>query len=88
MGDTSGRLLVAAGTGALALLLVAADAVAAAPKPPARFIPANAGNYTTRGGRSIDHIVIHTVEGSEAGCISWFQNPRSSPYTRSVNVGR
>jgi len=76
MGDGSGRLLAAAGA-ACALLLAAGEAGAAASKPQTRFIPANPGNYTARGGRTIDHIVIHTVEGSEAGCISWFQNPRS-----------
>lgn len=43
--------------------------------PPTRFIAAYSGNYTRRVGRTIRTVVIHTIEGSEAGCISWFQNP-------------
>jgi N-acetyl-anhydromuramyl-L-alanine amidase AmpD/uncharacterized protein YraI len=46
-------------------------------KPPTRFIAANSGNYTARSSRGIDQIVIHTIEGSEAGAISWFQSSRS-----------
>lgn len=45
--------------------------------PPTRFIAAHSGNYTRRTGRTIRYIIIHTIEGSEAGCISWFQNPSS-----------
>ncbi|MCO5167404.1 MAG: N-acetylmuramoyl-L-alanine amidase [Planctomycetes bacterium] len=45
--------------------------------PPTRFIAAHSGNYTRRSGRTIRYIIIHTIEGSEAGCISWFQNPAS-----------
>lgn len=37
---------------------------------------ASGENYTSgRGGNSIDTIVIHTVQGSYNGCISWFANP-------------
>lgn len=46
--------------------------------PPMRYVPAHSSNYTARSSRTIDRIVIHTVEGSEAGCVSWFQNPRSN----------
>ena len=45
--------------------------------PPMRFIPASSANYSARSSRTIDRIVIHTIEGSEAGAISWFQNSRS-----------
>lgn len=45
--------------------------------PPTRFIAAYSGNYTRRTGRVVRHVVIHTIEGSEAGCISWMQNPAS-----------
>lgn len=45
--------------------------------PPMRFIPASSANYSARSSRTIDRIVIHTIEGSEAGAISWFQNPRA-----------
>ncbi len=65
---------------ALAALLLAgltapADAQQA---PPMRYIPAHSGNYTARSSRTIDRIVIHTIEGSEAGAISWFRNSRSN----------
>lgn len=43
--------------------------------PPVRSMPAYSGNYTRRSGRQIRYVVIHTIEGSEAGAISWFQNP-------------
>jgi uncharacterized protein YraI len=46
--------------------------------PAVRQMPAYSGNYTRRSSRSITRIVIHTVEGSEAGCISWFQNPAAN----------
>ncbi len=45
--------------------------------PPVRTIDAYSGNYTRRNGRQIRYIVLHTIEGSEAGAISWFQNPSS-----------
>lgn len=31
-------------------------------------------NYSSRGSSTISAVVIHTVQGSYAGCISWFQN--------------
>jgi uncharacterized protein YraI len=43
--------------------------------PQVRQIPAYRGNYTLRSSRTINKIVIHTVEGSESSCINWFQNP-------------
>ncbi len=46
--------------------------------PASRFIPAHASNYRRSGPRRIDRIVIHTIEGSEAGAISWFRNPRAN----------
>ena len=72
--------------GACALLALGAVAgfngaleppAAEAAMPSVRWIPAHSGNYTRSGSRRINLIVIHTIEGSEAGCISWFQNPRS-----------
>lgn len=41
-----------------------------------QFIPASTANYTSdnRGPGDIDMIVIHTMEGSYSGSISWFQN--------------
>lgn len=49
----------------------------AQPMPPMRFMPADSANYSARGSRTIDRIVIHTIEGSEAGAISWFQDSSS-----------
>lgn len=34
-------------------------------------------NYNSRGGVTIDSIVIHTTEGSYAGAVSWLKNPSS-----------
>jgi hypothetical protein len=40
------------------------------------FVAASSANYTnsSRSASSIDTVVIHTVQGSYSGCISWFQN--------------
>ena len=45
----------------------------------ARFTPASSSNYSGRSGglAAIDSVIIHTVEGSYAGAISWFRNPGS-----------
>ncbi|MCB9592333.1 MAG: N-acetylmuramoyl-L-alanine amidase [Sandaracinaceae bacterium] len=40
----------------------------------ARWVPASSTNYSSRTA-AIDHIIIHTTQGSYAGAISWFQNP-------------
>ncbi|WP_411576902.1 N-acetylmuramoyl-L-alanine amidase [Streptomyces sp. SCSIO ZS0520] len=45
--------------------------------PPARWIPAAAGNYARGRSAAIRTIVIHVTQGSYAGSISWFQNPAS-----------
>jgi hypothetical protein len=39
--------------------------------------PAYGGNYqnASRGSAEINYVVIHTVQGSYAGAISWFKNP-------------
>ncbi len=41
---------------------------------PAIWNPAASCNYSSRGGASISAVTIHTVQGSYAGCISWFKN--------------
>ena len=68
---------VAAGliVGSLLMLTGTAEAQQA---PAMRWMPAHSSNYSYRSSRTIDRIVIHTVEGSEAGCISWFKNSRSN----------
>lgn len=48
---------------------------------PAHWVAANSGNYRVANRPSdyaIDRVVIHTVQGSYAGCISWFQNPSAN----------
>ncbi|GAB3153407.1 hypothetical protein GCM10027290_46120 [Micromonospora sonneratiae] len=44
---------------------------------PAAWVPANSANYTASSRESsypINYIVIHTMQGTYAGSISWFQN--------------
>jgi N-acetyl-anhydromuramyl-L-alanine amidase AmpD len=36
--------------------------------------PAPSCNYSSRNGTSITHVTLHTVQGTYAGCISWFKN--------------
>lgn len=43
---------------------------------PAHWVAATSRNYTAgRAGGSIQYVVIHTMQGSYGGSISWFQNP-------------
>ncbi len=46
----------------------------------ARFSPAHSSNQSSRSGgaSAIRRVVIHTVEGSYSGAISWFQNPSAN----------
>ncbi|WP_442933675.1 golvesin C-terminal-like domain-containing protein [Micromonospora sp. CPCC 206060] len=49
--------------------------------PPAAWVPASSSNYTVSSRESaypINYIIIHTMQGSYAGSISWFQNPSAS----------
>lgn len=41
---------------------------------PAIWNPAASCNFSSRNGVAISAITIHTVQGTYAGCISWFQN--------------
>lgn len=43
----------------------------------ALFQAANSRNYGSRNGAEIQHITIHTIQGSYASAISWFRNPRA-----------
>lgn len=48
--------------------------------PPALWVPANSNNYTVSDRPNtypINYVIMHTVQGSYAGCISWFQNPNA-----------
>ena len=43
---------------------------------PALWSPAASSNYTVgREGSPVQYVVIHTMQGSYAGSISWFRNP-------------
>lgn len=46
----------------------------------AQFTAASSSNYSdySRGGSDIQYVVVHTVQGSYSGCISWFQNSSAS----------
>ncbi len=63
---------------AVAALMASASALAET-KPAVTFSPAYTGNYTHYGStsRGITYVVIHTIEGTAAGAISWFKNPVS-----------
>jgi len=38
-------------------------------------VSADPANYSSRSGTTITHVTIHTMQGSYAGSINWFQNP-------------
>jgi N-acetyl-anhydromuramyl-L-alanine amidase AmpD len=46
--------------------------------PPALWNAAASCNYSSRAGTAISAITIHDIEGSYAGCISWFKNCNAS----------
>lgn len=45
---------------------------------PALWAAAATCNYSSRSGTPISAVTIHTVQGTYAGCISWFQNCSAS----------
>src|SRR5690606_16925668 len=45
---------------------------------PALLVPAASCNYGSRNGVAVSAVTIHTVQGTYAGCISWFQNCAAS----------
>lgn len=45
---------------------------------PALWTAAASCNYSSRAGVLVSAVTIHTVQGSYAGCISWFQNCAAS----------
>ncbi|GIV30146.1 MAG: hypothetical protein KatS3mg028_1212 [Bacteroidia bacterium] len=50
------------------------QSIQSADYPPAIWDPAASCNYSSRGGTPISAVTIHVVQGSYAGCISWFKN--------------
>jgi len=62
------------------VLLTSAQPAAAAPPgyPPLRWLPAAPENFSAgRSGSGIGAVVIHATQGSYAGAISWFRDPRA-----------
>lgn len=55
-----------------------ANSIQSADYGPAIWNAAASCNYSSRGSTSITAVTIHTVQGSYAGCISWFQNCSAS----------
>lgn len=45
---------------------------------PALWNPAASCNYSSRNSTPVSAVTIHTVQGTYAGCISWFQNCAAS----------
>lgn len=45
---------------------------------PALWNPAASCNYSSRNSVAVSAVTIHTVQGTYAGCISWFQNCNAS----------
>jgi N-acetyl-anhydromuramyl-L-alanine amidase AmpD len=41
-------------------------------------VAADPSNYSSRSGTAITHITIHTMQGTYAGSISWFQNSEAN----------
>lgn len=56
------------------------SAATAGQYPDSTFVAANSGNYTnaSRGLADVNYVVIHDIEGSYEGAISWFQNPNAN----------
>ncbi|MCX8081298.1 MAG: N-acetylmuramoyl-L-alanine amidase [Bacteroidia bacterium] len=52
----------------------ASASVASPDYPPALWNPAASCNYSSRNGVQVSAVTIHFVQGTYAGCISWFQN--------------
>ncbi|MFF2731990.1 peptidoglycan-binding protein [Streptomyces sp. NPDC058008] len=58
--------------------LAKADVTAQSPDyPPALWVAANSANFATGRTATVDKVVIHVMQGSYAGTISWFQNATS-----------
>lgn len=58
-----------------AAMLAAATPSFAAPDYPGASSYSQGIHYTARSSRSIRYVVIHTIEGTAAGALSWFKNP-------------
>lgn len=61
-----------------ALLLGLSLDLLAQQRPSTTWTPAYSGNYTRGRSARIDTVVIHTIEGSAQGAISWFRNPSAN----------
>jgi len=68
---------ITSGTGATYKSSGGISSVASVDYPPALWNPTTC-NYSSRGGTAITAVAIHFVQGSYAGCISWFKNCSAS----------
>ncbi len=75
--DETGRTVGIVGRGRFPLPARAVVHQGVDPEDPYAAAFVASPHYSTRSGTDIDTIVIHTVQGSYSGCISWFQNPSS-----------
>jgi len=71
--DATGRSVVVAARGGR----VANEGVVmqALGYPGAEWIPASTANYQKANRTAVDHVVIHTTQGSYSGTLGWFKNP-------------
>jgi N-acetylmuramoyl-L-alanine amidase-like protein len=69
--------------------VLAPVAAAALSLPPLTFVPASRANYAPgkRSASAVRVVVVHVTEGTSAGAISWFRNPRARASANYV-VGR
>ncbi len=70
---------------------VAEQALKPGKYPPLTVIPASSANFGSRGGAKIRFIVIHDIEGTQAGAIAVFKNPSakvSAHYVTRASDGR
>jgi hypothetical protein len=83
------RRAAAAAVAVAAAFLLPAAAEAAPALFGASFVAAHPRNYAhaNRAAAAIWLVVVHTIEGSAAGAISWFRNPRARSSANFV-VGR
>ena len=65
-----------------------AQSVASREYAAAQWLPAHASNYTAgRQGQRVEYLIVHTVEGSTAAAVSWFQTAGSAASAHYI-VGR
>lgn len=72
--DADGRSIVIAARGGRPPANLG-EAVQALGYGGAEWIPASTANYRVANRTAVDHVVVHTTQGSYSGTLSWFKNP-------------